>query len=680
MKKHIITGIVQGVGFRPRVKQLADKLGVKGYILNNGSGVELVVDRDDFIDILLSNLPPLAKIDKIETFEIGYKNFTSFEIKKSENSQKIVSISPDISICSDCLKELFDKNNKRYLYPFINCTNCGPRYTIIKDIPYDRKNTSMSEFAMCEDCKKEYNDINSRFFHAQPISCPNSKLQLSTSTHNIINYLKNGKIVALKGLGGYHLVCDATNSESVKTLRQRKNRPFKPLAMMFKNIEVLENYCQITSQEKELILSKEKPIVIVKKKINLKYIADGINYYGVFLPYTPIHHLIFEKIDFPLVMTSANISGEPIIKDNSIKQLSNVYDFLVDYNREIVNSCDDSVVMAINDKKITLRNGRGYAPTNFYIDKKIKPNVLAVGANQKSTISLAFGDKVILSPYIGDLNTIKSVEYFEKTIESFRKFYNFKEDIIVCDKHPNYESTIWAKNQNKPIIQIQHHYAHLLSTMFEFNLKGDYLCFCFDGTGFGDDGNIWGGEVFIANQKEYKRVYHFNYFKLIGGEKGVKNPKNMALNLIDNRFKNIPAPLTSSVGRLFDIVGYLGGFIETNSYEGESGMKIEAFYNSDIKESYNFILKDGVIDFSDMIKNIDNQKELVASKFINSLVEVIKKISNEINLPIILSGGVFQNKTLLTQILKNIDKKIYFNQTTPINDGGISLGQIKFLI
>jgi hydrogenase maturation protein HypF len=682
MKKHIIQGIVQGVGFRPKVKQLAEKIGAKGYVLNNGSGVEIVVDKENFLDILLQNLPPLAKIENIKTIDIKDKPYDNFYIKTSKSSSKSTSISPDIAICDECLRDMFDKNNKRYLYPFINCTNCGPRYTIIKEIPYDRKNTSMSSFAMCESCQQEYNDSNSRFFHAQPISCPNSDLSLSKPIHKISDFIKDGKIIALKGLGGFHLVCDATNQTAIKTLRKRKNRPFKPLAIMFRNIDILEKYCKITPKEKELIISKEKPIVVVQKKIDLPCIADGLDRYGVFLPYTPIHHLLFQNIDTPLVMTSANISGEPIIRDIEELQtkLSNVYDEVLDYNRKIINSCDDSVVMAINNTKITLRNARGYAPSSFYIDKKLSPNILALGANQKSTISLAFGNKVILSPHIGDLQTIDSVEYFERTIETFRKFYNFKEDIIVCDKHPRYESTLWAKNQNKETIQIQHHYAHLLSTMFEFNLTKNYLCFCFDGTGYGDDGNIWGGEVFIANQKEYKRIYNFKYFKLIGSEKAIKNPKNTAINLKTNKFDKILAPLTSSVGRIFDVVGYLGGFIEQNSFEGESGMKIENFYDPNIKDSYEFIINNGIIDFTPMIQNIEKDKTLVASKFINSLVNTIKIISKEFDLPIILSGGVFQNKTLLTQIIKNIDKKIYFNQKTPINDGGISLGQIYSII
>ena len=677
-----ITGIVQGVGFRPAVYKIANKLNLKGYVLNDGNGVEIEIigaNEDKFLDTLLQNLPPLAKIDNIQTTPSS-NNYEDFSIKYSKNSKKSVSISPDIAICDECIKDINNPNNKRYKYPFINCTNCGPRYTIIKSLPYDRQNTSMEPFKMCDSCKKEYNDPNSRFFHAQPISCSNSKLALNKSIESIANMIKNGKIIALKGMGGFHLVCDATNSNAVKTLRIRKNRPSKPFAMMFKNIENIKKYCNLTNQDISLITSKEKPIVIVKKKINLNYIADGIDRYGVFLPYTPIHYLLFQYINTPLVMTSANISSEPIIRDiDELQKKLPIYDDVLDYNRKIINSCDDSVIMAINNTKITLRNARGFAPTNFYIHKKIKPKILAVGANQKSTISLAFDNKVITSPHIGDLNTIDSINYFEETIDRFRKFYNFQEDIIICDKHPTYESTKWAKNQNKETIQIQHHYAHLLSTMFEFNLKGDFLCFCFDGTGYGDDGNIWGGEVFIANNKEYKRIYHFKYFKLIGGEKAIKNPKNMALNLLNNQFDNIPAPITSSVGRLFDIVGFLGGFIHTNSYEGESGMKIESFYDNKIKDYYEFKIENNIIDFMPMIQNLDNDKRLIASKFINALVHTIDIISNEIKLPIILSGGVFQNKTLLTQILK-LNKKIYFNQAIPINDGGISIGQIKYLL
>ncbi|GAB6044478.1 carbamoyltransferase HypF [Caminibacter profundus] len=716
--KYTINGIVQGVGFRPTVYKIAKNLGLKGFVLNSSDGVIIEIEgvnKDRFIKTLKENLPPLAKIDTIKKEILPPKNYKTFEIAYSKDTIKTTSISPDIAVCEDCLKEMFDKSNRRYLYPFINCTNCGPRYTIIENIPYDRQNTSMKKFKMCENCKKEYTNPLDRRFHAEPISCfecgpkliiksPSSKFQVPNNLSEIdkvkfiADKIKEGKIVAIKGLGGFHLVCDATNPEAVSELRIRKNRPLKPFAMMFKDIEEIKKYCEINKNDEKLILSKEKPIVLVKKRKKLKGIADNTDRYGVFLPYTPVHYLLFEFLDTPIVATSANISDEPIIRDSEelIKKLGNIVDFVLDNDRDIVNACDDSVVQVVGDKYITMRCARGYAP---YMSSQVPSskfqvrNILAVGANQKNTISLAFKDKVILSPHIGDLGTLESLEYFERTIDTFRRLYEFKEDVIICDKHPYYESTKWALKQEKKVIQIQHHYAHVLSTMFEFNLDGDFLAFAFDGTGYGDDGAIWGGEVFIANRSEYKRIHHFRYFKLIGGEKAIKNPANMAVSLIDENLsknysnekiaktlKNASFPITSSLGRIFDMVAFLSGMIEKNDYEGLSGLIIEKFYNQDIKD-YIELEVNKEIDFLPLLNFAAKNRgdfEKVASVFLNSIVKVIEKISKEIDLPIILSGGVFQNKTLLSLILKNINKKIYFNQKIPINDGGISLGQVAW--
>ncbi len=741
--RFLIEGIVQGVGFRPSVYKIAKKLNLKGYVLNSGEGVIVEIEgenRDKFIDILKNNLPPLAKIDKVTFEKLPLKNYRDFEIIHSKNSSKTTFISPDISICDECLKEMFDEKNRRYLYPFINCTNCGPRYTIIENIPYDRKNTSMKKFKMCEKCEKEYNNPLDRRYHAQPISCYECgpRLSLKWKVENgeweeesgsrkervgsrkegvekrveerseeviqifkkITKFLKNGKIGAIKGLGGFHLVCDATNKEAVKKLRERKNRPYKPFAMMFKDIEQIKKYCEINEFEEKLILCKEKPIVVVKKKIDLKGIADNIDRYGVFLPYTPIHYLLFEFIDFPIVATSANISNEPIIRsfEELNEKLGDVVDFVLDYDRDIVNACDDSVICGVDEKILTYRLSRGYAPKSFSIDKKIKPNILAVGANQKNTIALSFKDKVILSPHIGDLLTIDAVEYFERTIETFKRLYSFKPDIIIGDLHPEYESTKWAKNQNLPFYQIQHHYAHILSAMFEFNLKGEFLAFSFDGTGYGEDKNIWGGEVFIANENSFKRLYHFKYFSLVGGEKAVKNPSLMAVNLLKNIDENLAKNYkefnlvknlddknflkTSSMGRIFDIVAYLGGYIDKNHYEGYSGMRIESFYNENLKTDKRlWAIENEEIDISELIRFVVKNRgnlELIATTFLNTLADIIISISKDIDLPVILSGGVFQNKTLMKSILNKSNKKIYFNQNTPINDGGISLGQIKW--
>jgi len=736
--RYKINGIVQGVGFRPTVYKLAKKLGLKGYVLNSSDGVEIVVEGDGaetFVDQLKQNLPPIARIESVETFITKPYGFKDFEIKESKKAVKTTSISPDKAVCDECIKEMFDKNNRRYLFPFINCTNCGPRYTIIKDIPYDRKNTSMSEFQMCEKCYGEYTDPLNRRYHAEPTCCfecgPHLSVKLKVENEKwediseklnvkneiekielIAEKIKEGKIVAIKGLGGFHLVCDATNPQTVKELRRRKQRPSKPFALMFKNIGHVKEYCFVDQQDYNLITSHEKPIVIVKKKKELPFVAEGIDRYGVFLPYTPIHYLLFEYIDFPVVATSANISDEPIIREGKelIEKLGSVVDFILDHDREIVNACDDSVVQAVDEGFITMRCARGYAPLMRNIKFKTEnekdeidknnnsqfsilnsPNILGVGANQKNTISLAFKNKFILSPHIGDLGTLGSIEYFERTIETFRRLYDFKEDVIICDKHPYYESTKWALRQDKKIYQLQHHYAHALATMFEHNLDGDYLAFIFDGTGYGDDGTVWGGEVFIVNRNSYKRIHHLKQFKLIGGEKAVKNPANTAVVLLDEengkKFENYklakklskgPFPMTSSMGRLFDMVAYLGGMIEVNEWEGLSGLKIERFYNPEIKYYIPFDINKE-IDFSEILNFSAKERgnyELVSTVFMNSLVNMINKIANMYDLDVILGGGVFQNKTLLNKTLKTLkNKKVYYNQKIPINDGGISAGQ-----
>ncbi len=706
--RYIIDGIVQGVGFRPTVYKIANSLNLKGFVLNSGEGVIIEIEGDNsskFLDELKRNLSPLARIDCIKKERLPLKNFKTFEIYYSKSSNKTTSISPDIAVCEECLKEIFDVKNRRYLYPFINCTNCGPRYTIIKDIPYDRKNTSMAKFKMCKECEKEYNNPLDRRFHAEPISCYDCgpKLRVIDNEGKVLNVeneikfiadkIKEGKIVAVKGLGGFHLVCNATDVEVVKKLRERKRRPFKPFAMMFKDIEKIKEFCDVNKRDIELITSKEKPIVLVKKRKDLKYIADKIDRYGVFLPYTPVHYLLFEYLDFPIVATSANISDEPIIRDfkELVEKLGNVVDYVLDNNREIINACDDSLVQAIEDEFITLRSARGFAP--FSLNCKTNKSILGVGANQKNTISLGFNGKFILSPHIGDLGSVGSIEYFERTIETFRRLYEFSEDVIICDKHPYYESTKWALNQQKEIVRIQHHYAHALSTMFEYNLNGEFLAFIFDGTGYGDDGSIWGGEVFVVNRHTYKRVHHFKNFKLIGGEKAIKNPSNMAVALLDEKigeeFKNYKLaknllkgafPLTSSMGRIFDMVAYLGGMIDRNEWEGLSGLMIEKYYNENIKDFIDFEIKDE-IDFFEILNFAAKSRsnfELISSVFLNSIVNVIKKISLMYDMDVIVGGGVFQNKTLLTKVIKQLDKKVYFNKKIPINDAGISVGQVAW--
>ncbi len=736
-----ITGIVQGVGFRPFVYNLAIKHNMKGWVNNDDRGVNILLnckeqEAQNFINELQENPPVLAKINSINIEKITeIKECKSFEIKQSSNSNnKSTIISPDMSICNDCIEDINDMSNFRYNYSLTNCTNCGPRYSIIKTVPYDRVNTSMSSFMLCENCAKEYNNPTNRRYHAQPVSCevcgPNVTLynkysEILESNINAVekaaDLINKGFILAIKGMGGFHLVCDASNDKVVSQLRINKNRPNKPYAVMFKDINSIKTYTKINLKEEETLCSKEKPIVLVKKKDDFslsKLIAPNINQIGCFIAYTPLHHLLFRYLKNPILATSANLKDEPIIrsKDEVLNKLSLVVDYILDFNRDILNACDDSVIQIVENCNIKLRNARGYAPTSLKLEKTTNKKILALGANQKSTISLAFENNLILSPYIGDLNSIESVEYFERTIETFKRFYDFEPDIIVCDKHPNYESTKFAFklkeiNPNIELVQVQHHYAHILSTMAEYNLQKDVLGIAFDGTGYGDDGNIWGGEIFIANTKEYKRVNHIAYFKLLGGEMAVKEPKRVALSLLFDNFgledilvmdlacvkafktneikmlhtmwqKGLNAPYTSSVGRLFDAIASFADILHTQSYEGETGLLIEQNYDSSINEYYSYKITNEQIDLSSMIKEIilDLDKKLICSKFINTMVQIILDLADTYeNLPVVLSGGVFQNKILLQILIGKFQKQgreFYFNIDIPANDGGLSIGQI----
>lgn len=744
-KKIKITGIVQGVGFRPFVYNLALKYDIKGWVNNDEKGVNILLSSSEeniqnFINELKSNPPILAKIDSINIEKIiEIKEYKTFEIIQSESSKnKSTIISPDIAICDDCLNDINDMSNFRYNYSLTNCTNCGPRYSIIKTVPYDRINTSMFSFELCDKCKNEYENPTNRRYHAQPIACekcgPN--VILYNNKNEVLSYdinaikeiaqkINEDRIVAIKGMGGFHLICDAKNDKIIEELRVRKSRLNKPFAVMFKDINSIKSYVELTPKEEELLSSKEKPIVLVKKKkeFNLsQLLAPNINHLGCFIAYTPLHHLLFRYLDNPVVATSANLKGEPIIisKDEIIKKLSNVVDFVLDFNRDILNASDDSVIQIVYNDITKIRNARGYSPTAFSFENKSKKKILSLGANQKSTISLYFENNLILSPYIGDLNSLKSMEYFERTIETFKRFYDFEPEVLVCDKHPNYESTKFAlklkqTNPNLELVQIQHHYAHVLSVMAEYKLNKDVLAFIFDGTGYGDDGNIWGGEVFVASKTEYKRINHFKYFKLLGGEKAVLEPKRVALSLLFDSFsleevlnleipcvkafkeaeikmlytmwqKGLNSPLTSSVGRLFDAIASFANILHIQSYEGETGLQIEENYDKTITQSYAYEIIEGKIELSSMIKQmiLEKDKKQICSKFINTIGQIILDISNlHKDLPIVLGGGVFQNRTLLELLVnkfKEQNREVYYNKNIPLNDGGISVGQIYHII
>ncbi len=737
-----IRGVVQGVGFRPFIYNLATSLNLYGRVFNDGLGVVILLEcskekKEEFLQQIKEKKPPLSKIDSIEYKEIKLdEKFSDFEIRKSQLITKLsLEIPSDVGMCKECQTELEDVNNRRFGYPFINCVNCGPRFSIIKNLPYDRKNTSMSQFTMCKNCQAEYENPKDRRYHAQPIGCHECGVSLSLFDSNsqviicesivekAVSFLEDGKTLAIKGIGGYHLVCDGTNDEAVQFLREKKQRLAKPFAVMLKDIKSAKSIAEISKKEEELLESKERPIVLLEQNnahIFSDFIAPHINQIGLFLPFTPLHHLILQKFDKPIVATSANISNEPLCTTtNEILKLSYIWDYCLDNDREIVNSCDDSLVFVENDKTFMLRNSRGYAPSYLKLSHKTDKKILALGANQKSTVAIVIDDKIIMSPYIGDLDGLSSMEYFKSHIDTLKRIYNFEPDILVCDKHPNYESTKYAKelkllNPNLELIEVQHHYAHILATMGLNNITTKVLGVSFDGTGYGDCearegtmgcGNLWGGEFFVCDSNSYERVGHFKEFKLLGGEKAIKEPRRVALSFLFDLYgedvfelsnptisafsrdelktlyiaweKGLNSPFSTSCGRLFDCIASLVDIAQVSSYEGESGLLLESLYDENIIDSYEFFIDSGVIDFSKVVKQIlqEEEKTVAISKFFNTLVEMICEMGGKYKLPIVLGGGVFQNRILLRLIMKKIPDVILPKDFVS-NDSAISYGQI----
>ncbi|WP_373036680.1 carbamoyltransferase HypF [Sulfurimonas sp.] len=715
-----IFGQVQGVGFRPFVYKIANELKLNGFVKNSENGVDLELEGkspqiQEFINILNSDrLPPLARIDKIEQIEVEALYREQFEIIHStlnvNNGSKVALVIPDMAICNECILDVDSPYKPKYYdYFATTCTNCGPRYSIIQTVPYDRENTSMSTFEMCDSCESEYTDPLNRRYHAQPISCNSCGPTLSDTIEKTAKFIKDGKIVAIKGLGGFHIICDATNDEVIKRLRLHKNRPTKPLAIMCKDLEQVKLLASASEKEEELLASKEAPIVILKKAPDAKIkisdeVAPNIDRIGCFLPYTALHHLLFKQLKNPIVATSANLGSEPIIiKARDIKEKLPFVDFVLDFDRDIVNGVDDSLVQVVDAKMQILRLARGYAPKVIKLSFKSEKKILAVGANAKNAIAFVIEDSIIISPHIGDLGSLKAFEFFERTIETFKKFYDFEPDVIVHDMHPNYETTKWAKRQNKQLVEVQHHLAHIYACKAEFGLSGDYLGFSFDGTGYGSDKKLWGGEIFVGDERKYT----FKPLKLLGGEKAIKEPRRVALSMLFDNYsldevlsldldlvksfkeseikilyqshtKNLNAPLSSSVGRLFDAMASFSSLLQFQSYEGEAGLICEQNYNPKVTDAYEYTIVDDIID----IEFDFFDKELV-TRFINTLAQIVIDVSKKEKMEVILSGGVFQNKTLLELVasgLKRENIQHYYQQETPINDGGIALGQIYYLL
>ena len=730
--RYEIKGLVQGVGFRPFVYTLADKFKLVGEIYNDDEGVKLNFSGEEasflaFEKELYEKLPALARIDELSKFKID-QIYEKLEIIASKSATKQAPILPDYALCDDCLREFYDPTNPRYKYPFINCTNCGPRFSIIKALPYDRVNTTMNEFKMCEFCESEYKDPLNRRYHAEPISCPNCgpKLYLKDKFGKILasgneaakeaaRLINEGKILAIKGLGGFHLVCDATNEAAVCELRARKHRPNKPFALMSKNLENAREIAQISDAEAKLLSSNLKPIVLLEAKNGsniAKSVAPNLNKLGVMLAFSGIHLLLFDHLEHDIIATSANISGEVVIKDESElrEKLGEVIDFYLDHDREIYSPSDDSIAFCVGDEVIFTRTSRGLNPNFIHTNFKQKGTFLALGAELKSSFCIYKDGLLMVSPYIGDLKNVATFDRFKDIFTLFETTYDLKIDKVIADLHPNFLNTKWAKDQGFELVHLQHHYAHLLSVIFENDLPDkEYLGFCFDGTGYGEDGKIWGGEVFRLDKKSYKRVCHFDEFSLFGGENSIKNIYLIAYSIIlkyqledegrkflgnfDEKVlqnfkmmeqKGLNLVKTSSVGRIFDAFGAIICGISHSSFEGESGMRLEALYDKNLDVCYKFSLNDGVIGFKEAFKSaLKDEPRVAATAFINGMADIIFEISKNEKKEILLSGGVFQNKTLLELIYKKFTEanlKFYINKKFCSNDSNVNLGQIYYYL
>lgn len=722
-----ITGAVQGVGFRPYIYSLALFLRLKGEVYNDSEGVKIFINSTEgelanFIDKIYKNLPPLAKITSLNFHQIDDKNYTDFSITASKNTTKNATILPDFAICDDCKREFYDPKNPRFHYPFINCTNCGPRLSIIKNLPYDRVSTTMAEFEMCEFCSEEYSNPLNRRYHAQPISCPKCgpKFMLKNIEGEILcsgdesikvaaNLIKDGKIIAVKGMGGFHIVCDALNEKAVSLLRIRKNRPSKPFAIMCKDITMAKNFASISPKEGEILDSNIKSIVILSiknsAKNSLKLVAPNLNKIGIFLPNTGLHLLLFEELNSPIIATSANLSGEPIIYNskNIEKKLKKVVDFYLDNNREIITPSDDSICFIAQNRAFYLRTSRGLNPRTILSDFKIKGTFLALGAEMKSQFAIYHDSQIFISPYIGDLKNIATFDRFFSLLDIFLKTYELKFDKIIADLHPNFIHT--KQFGDDEIVRFQHHFSHLVSVLAENSLlknKRKFLGFCFDGTGYGDDGKIWGGEVLVFDEFGYDRVAKFDEFSLIGGENSIKNIYKLAVSIIykydledfateflsnftASELKNLKnleknAIKTTSLGRIFDaFCAVIFGKFDV-SYDGEAGMMIENFYDEELEYSYKFEFIDGVINFKNAFKSaLKDDPKYASTGLINAISNFMLKYATKMQMPVVLGGGVFQNSTLLKKVIENFQKnevEFYAASHTPTNDSGVAYGEL----
>ncbi len=766
----LVRGIVQGVGFRPFVYTQASRRDLRGRVRNNTTGVLIEVEGNhgdivQFITDLKANAPPLSAIESVECNHylspVDYSDFVILEsAREPSDGEQFVPISADVATCDGCLRELFDPQDRRYLYPFINCTNCGPRFTIIEDIPYDRARTTMREFEMCAECRAEYGDPLNRRFHAEPTACfvcgPQLSLEKSVApavadgwlgidppataggtdkagiagADNAVTAVRDlllrGKILAIKGIGGFHLACDALNPEAVERLRQRKYREDKPFAMMAASVAVTREHCEVSREEEELLLSERRPIVLLERKpgsIIPRAVAPGVNNLGFMLPYSPLHHLLLNNLGRPLVMTSGNVSDEPICFDDSqaTMRLSRIADYFLLHDRRIHMRTDDSVARVHDGREVVLRRARGYAPEPIKTALTFETQVLACGAELKNTFCLTRDNYAFISHHIGDLENLETLQSFTEGIDHFKRLFHLHPEVVAYDLHPEYLSTKYALGLDdlSTKIPIQHHHAHIASCMADNEIDGEVIGVAMDGLGFGADGRMWGGEFFVANFVAAERVAHLAYVPMPGGTKAIREPWRMAAIYLQQTFGDefmdldLPfvaglaqrgwptlrsmvaartnCPETSSMGRLFDAVSSLLGVRSLVNYEGQAAIELEAMADRDCAGEYEFRVSgsERLIEAHEVIHAAvcdlleGAPPAVVSARFHRGVARLDATIAEQVREErklnrVALSGGVFQNLLLLNQtkqMLRASGFEVFTHARVPTNDGGISLGQ-----
>ncbi|MEN3332035.1 MAG: hydrogenase maturation protein HypF [Blastocatellia bacterium] len=744
----LVRGIVQGVGFRPFIFTQAKRRALKGLVLNNTTGVLIDVEGEmsaigQFIDEIKSSPPPLSVIESVECRDnLTPANYDDFRIVESDGAgEKFVPISADIATCNDCLKELFDPEDRRYRYPFINCTNCGPRFTIIEDVPYDRDKTTMRDFAMCEACRAEYENPLDRRFHAEPTACPacGPRVFLVDENGGEITFdpaavedalartrtlLLAGQLIAIKGIGGFHLACDALNAEAVRRLRQRKYREDKPFALMAASIDLIREHCLVSAAEAELLASARRPIVLLERRADSiipPAVAPGVKSLGFMLPYSPLHHLLLKGLDRPLVMTSGNLSDEPICyedKDAHLR-LGKIADSLLLHDRRIHIRSDDSVARIFQGRAMLLRRSRGYAPAPIRCAFRFEHEILACGAELKNTFCLTHENYAFISHHIGDLENLETLRSFEHGIAHFKQLFNLHPEVVAYDLHPEYLSTKYALalDEINTRIGVQHHHAHIASCMADNDVQGAVIGVAMDGLGFGTDGRFWGGEFFVADFTDAQRIAHLDYVPMPGGARAIREPWRMAavylhramgdefLNLdlpfvrrLDRRAwatlqrmaeTDTNSPQTSSMGRLFDAVSSLLGLRNAVNFEGQAAIELEAIADRRSTAGYEFDINGGIIKAEAVIRRavedlLDGaSRESVSARFHLGVARLISSIARKARDEhrlnrVALSGGVFQNLLLLEQTCRMLladGFEVFTHHRVPPNDGGISLGQ-----